>query len=90
MDATYVTVSPSGLSAQVLAPCMFRARKNDGTREASKGDCVLTAVYEQRRWWLCSSHYPNGVAIPVAGEGPVVRRPYGSPPEPGTFAFYFR
>lgn len=90
VDATYVTVSQNGLRADILAPCMFRARHNEGYVEASRGDCFLTAVYEQRRWWLCSSSYLNSVSIPTAGEAPAVRRPKGSPPEPRTFAFYFR
>jgi hypothetical protein len=90
VDATYVTVSPNGLSAHILAPCYFRARQNNGTREASRGDCDLTAVYQQGRWWLCSSSYLNSYSVPLAGEAPVVRRPAGNPAEPGTFPFYFR
>jgi hypothetical protein len=90
VDAVFVTINPGGLTADVLAPCLFRARKNDGTLDPSQGDCVLTAVYEQRRWWLCSSNYENEVAIPAVGETFAIRRPKGRPAQPGTFAFHFR
>jgi hypothetical protein len=29
------------------------------------GDCVLTSVYEQQRWWLCTSTFQNGVQFPL-------------------------
>ena len=35
-----------------------------GATEKVAGDCVLTTVYEQRRWWLCNSTFENGVALP--------------------------
>ena len=35
-----------------------------GATEKVAGDCVLTTVYEQRRWWLCTSTFENGVALP--------------------------
>jgi hypothetical protein len=47
-------------------------------------------VYQQGRWWLCSSSYLNSYAVPLAGEAPVVRRPAGGAPEQGTFPYYFR
>jgi hypothetical protein len=37
-----------------------------GSVEKVKGDCVLTTVYQQRRWWLCDSHFENGVNVPLA------------------------
>lgn len=37
-----------------------------GSTERVAGDCVMTAVYEQRRWWLCDSHFENGVRLPAA------------------------
>jgi hypothetical protein len=37
-----------------------------GSTEKVAGDCVLTSVYEQRRWWLCDSHFENGVNVPLA------------------------
>jgi hypothetical protein len=43
-----------------------RAECRVGSTERVEGDCVLTAVYEQRRWWLCDSHFENGVALPAA------------------------
>jgi hypothetical protein len=35
-----------------------------GATEKVAGDCVLTTVYEQRRWWLCNSSFENGVQLP--------------------------
>jgi hypothetical protein len=32
--------------------------------ERVSGDCDLTSVYEQRRWWLCTSNFNNGVLHP--------------------------
>jgi hypothetical protein len=37
-----------------------------GSTEKVKGDCVLTSVYEQRRWLLCDSRFENGVNLPLA------------------------
>ena len=35
-----------------------------GATEHVRGDCDLTAVYEQRRWWLCTSNFNNAVLLP--------------------------
>jgi hypothetical protein len=37
-----------------------------GSTEKVAGNCVLTTVYEQRRWWLCDSHFEDGVDVPLA------------------------
>jgi hypothetical protein len=56
-----VWISPDRLSAEVIAPCVFRDREiATGHEGTSRGDCFLTAVYEQNRWWLCSSSFING------------------------------
>jgi hypothetical protein len=37
-----------------------------GSTEKVTGNCVLTTVYEQRRWWLCDSHFEpfgNGISL---------------------------
>lgn len=45
-------------SADVVAPCTFHDKRLDtGALGTSDGDCLLTAVYENRRWWLCESHF---------------------------------
>lgn len=39
-------------------PCQFTARiKATGQIEVATGECQLTAVYENWRWWLCDSHF---------------------------------
>jgi hypothetical protein len=44
--------------ADIDAPCVFHDRRLDnGLVGTSAGDCLLTAVYESRRWWLCDSHF---------------------------------
>ncbi|MFB3853708.1 MAG: carboxypeptidase-like regulatory domain-containing protein [Vicinamibacterales bacterium] len=49
--------------AWVKAPCEFRSfiKDADGTVtnkvEVAKGDCLLEAVYENWRWWLCDSKF---------------------------------
>jgi hypothetical protein len=56
-----VSISPDRQAAEVLAPCVFRDREiATGGEGTSRGDCFLTAVYEQNRWWLCSSSFLNG------------------------------
>jgi hypothetical protein len=56
-----VSISSDRMSADVIAPCIFRDREIASGHEAtSSGDCYLTAVYERDRWWLCSSSFLNG------------------------------
>jgi hypothetical protein len=76
--------------AWIEAPCLFRSRKRNGSLEGFAGNCELTAVYDQGRWWLCESYFRNSVPIPTSGAWPL-RRTFGQrEPEPGTFPFYFR
>jgi len=28
----------------------------------ARGDCLLTGKYENRRWWLCDSHFAGKLA----------------------------
>jgi hypothetical protein len=35
-----------------------------GASEHVAGNCDLTTVYEQRRWWLCTSAFNDGVLLP--------------------------
>jgi hypothetical protein len=62
-----VRVGTTGTTADMSVACSFTSRiikcepgdkacvvGNVGT---GAGDCTLTGVYEQQRWWLCESHY---------------------------------
>jgi hypothetical protein len=58
--------------AEMLIPCSFESRITKcrpgdeewgctvGWVERVRGDCRLTGVYEQSRWWLCVSNFWNG------------------------------
>jgi hypothetical protein len=78
-----VTVASSRLTAKMSVACAFTSRIVKcpppgpdssacvvGSVESVRGDCTLTGVYEQKRWWLCDSHF-NGA--PTAA----VRRLFG-------------
>ena len=67
-QATIASVTFNGAmtTADVVAPCSFTSRsRTTGLVGSSRGDCLLTAIYEQNRWWLCSSSYVN--VVPVSG-----------------------
>jgi hypothetical protein len=62
LDATAhveaITFNPEMTYADVVAPCTFHDRRLDnGQIGTTDGDCLLTSVYAQRRWWLCDSHF---------------------------------
>ena len=71
-----VRVSPSGMSADTSVACSFTSRIikcepgdtscSVGSVGTVAGDCALTAVYEQQRWWLCTSSFLNGRQVPLA------------------------
>jgi hypothetical protein len=91
VDSPQVLLNGALTFADVSAPCLFRSVHKVTGYEAYAGDCELTAVYEQGRWWLCSSHFRNGVAVPASRRSPLRnddRR--AMEPVPGTFPFYFR
>jgi hypothetical protein len=62
-----VSVDPSGLSANMTVSCSFTSKIKQcpagdsscvvGSIGTARGDCLLTGKYEQRRWWLCDSHF---------------------------------
>jgi len=69
-----VSVAPNGMSASMTVACAFTSRIKacSGTQNPSckvggtekvQGNCNLTAVYEQKRWWLCVSTF-DGVLVP--------------------------
>ena len=66
-----ITVDRALGTAEVWAYCRFTSRDiATGQVGTTSGSCRLTAVYEQRRWWLCSSRFSTD-APPAA----VPRRP---------------
>lgn len=55
------TISVDGIDgASFLQSCTFEDLKKNGGHERVTGDCALTAVYENWRWWLCDSLFNNG------------------------------
>jgi hypothetical protein len=62
---TNVSVTPNGdrTFADVSGTCAFRdipkdpKNPNVGKTETVTGICRLTAIYEDWKWWLCSSHF---------------------------------
>ena len=62
-----VNVATSALSANMTVACSFTSKTiacdpGDkacvvGDTGTAKGDCLLTGKYENRRWWLCDSHF---------------------------------
>jgi hypothetical protein len=64
---TYDRVRRSG---DIVAPCTFTSREIATGRVATTvGDCYVTAVYEQRRWWLCTSTLRDARTTPDARRG---------------------
>ncbi len=66
-------------SAEMLIACSFQSRIVKclpgetscvvGSVESANGDCRLTAVYEQARWWLCSSNFLPRTTLSPAMKG---------------------
>ena len=66
-----VTVSSDRMSGRMRVDCAFTSRVlacvpnttvpncSVGATERVVGDCVLTAIYERNRWWLCESRFVN-------------------------------
>ena len=62
-----VVVGSSAVSANMVVACSFTSRIKAcdagdkacvvGDVGTAKGDCILTGKYENRRWWLCDSHF---------------------------------
>ena len=68
-----VTVGANGMTGNMSVACRFTSRITKcepgdsgcavGAVGTVAGDCRLTAVYEQQRWWLCSSNF-DGAQVP--------------------------
>ena len=55
---TGVEINPERTLAWITAACTFQDREiSNGKLGTSRGDCQLTAIYENGRWWLCSSSF---------------------------------
>jgi hypothetical protein len=62
-----VNVVPGAVSANMTVACSFTSKTlvcDPGDKSCvvgdvgtAKGDCILTGKYENRRWWLCDSHF---------------------------------
>jgi hypothetical protein len=62
-----VKVASSQVQANMTVACSFTSRVKKcpatdtkcvvGSVGTVAGDCTLTGVYEQKRWWLCDSHF---------------------------------
>jgi hypothetical protein len=67
-----VNINASGLTANVTVSCTFNSKikvcdPGDkscvvGDTGTARGDCLLTGKYEDRRWWLCDSHFVGRLA----------------------------
>ena len=73
---TNVRVRDTGLSATMTVACSFTSRVVKcepgssgcvvGSVGPVAGDCLLTGVYEQGRWWLCDSTFDaENVSAPL-------------------------
>lgn len=59
----HITVDSTRTGATFLQSCTFEdVSTTNGRRVRVTGDCFLTAVYENWRWWLCDSTFLNGMS----------------------------
>jgi hypothetical protein len=71
-----VNVNAGGLTANITVSCTFNSKikvcdPGDklcvvGDVGTAKGDCLLTGKYEERRWWLCDSHFVGRLAASMS------------------------
>jgi hypothetical protein len=72
-----VTANLSTGTAKSTIACSFtsRTKKCDidddlciiGDVATGRGDCLLTAIYEKKGWWLCDSHYIGRLPASMRG-----------------------
>jgi hypothetical protein len=71
---------PSMNAAYITAPCEIHdIERATGRPHMMKADCLLTAVYDKPRWYLCDSHTANGMD---GYEDDLARRGLLPPPMP--------
>jgi hypothetical protein len=64
----HVSLNNDRTRGEAVLPCTFRdVNLATGAPKATTGTCRLDAVYQDSRWWLCSSGYFDYVSIPAAG-----------------------
>ncbi len=73
-----VNINAAGTQANISAACSFESRYTScspdlpgcvvGAIDRPRGECVFTARYESRRWWLCTSNF-----IPSSSLSPLMR-----------------
>lgn len=75
-DFDDVKISQDRMSARMVVECEFRSRVRKcppdqpacvvGSTDEVSGDCRLTAIYENQRWWLCDSTFDaDNVSAPL-------------------------
>jgi hypothetical protein len=73
-----ITFHPSMNAADIIAPCVFLDTDlKSGARHAAVADCLLTAVYDKPRWYLCDSHIngTDGLEDDLRARGILPRKP---------------
>jgi hypothetical protein len=61
-----ITYNAPRTFAHVTAPCTFFDIPNaTGVRERVEGICLLTALYENWKWWLCTSNFQGISTTPT-------------------------
>jgi hypothetical protein len=62
VGAVKIEFHPSMNAAYVTAPCEIHdIERSTGRPHMMRADCLLTAVYDKPRWYLCDSHTANGI-----------------------------
>lgn len=83
LELKSVSVGSSRSSANMTVACSFTSRVEScspsgpnapacstvGSTETVRGDCNLTAVYEQKRWWLCDIRFASKGLLPASMRG---------------------
>ena len=58
LETPVVGINTDRTFATIVVSCRFLARdKQTGVEDWAIGDCALTAVMEDYRWWLCESRF---------------------------------
>lgn len=70
-DITSITMDDAKLNAKVKGTCVFHDIPNGGRQEKVTGICTLTAVYENWKWFLCSSGFDGLGVTPESLRGRV-------------------
>ena len=83
LELRSVAVGSNALTSRVTVACSFTSRIVScspagpaspacnlvGSTDSVKGDCNLTGVYEQKRWWLCDSRFASKGVLPLSMRG---------------------